>query len=181
MRTLVLSAIVAVTFLASCKGDKSTETEEVTVEEVATKPFTVTFNAVVDKDDTFQVFYNEDAGDNFAPEDAVTINIKGSEEPQDLVFVMPEDARPLALRFDIGANKELGKVPFNGFRIEYQGKTIEGTKADFFKYFYPNTQVEIDTINIAAKMKVLNEGELYDPILGSTPEFKKSLERLYLE
>jgi hypothetical protein len=175
MKAYILSGLLLSTLFVSCKEEKATATEEVVKE---SKTFTVTFNAVVEKDDTFQVFYNEDGGDNFAPEDAVTINIKGSAQAQDLVFELPKEAMPMSLRFDIGANKELKQVPFKSFKIEYLDKKIEGTTADFFKYFYPNTQVEIDTLNTAAKIKLL-EGEPYDPILGSTIDLKKQIETLY--
>ncbi|MBE9575755.1 hypothetical protein [Flavobacterium proteolyticum] len=176
MKAFILSGLLLSVLFTSCKDDKAVDTNETAKAE--SKTFTVTFNAVVEKDDTFQVFYNEDGGDNFAPEDAVTINIKGSTQPQDLVFELPKEAMPMSLRFDIGANKELKQVPFKSFKIEYLDKKIEGTTADFFKYFYPNTQVEIDTVNTTAKIKLL-EGEPYDPILGSTVDLKKQIETLY--
>lgn len=175
MRTFILSTLLLSVLLTSCNGNKTNETE--TKESEALKPFTVTFNAIVAKDDVFQIFYNEDGKDVFAPENAVTISVKGSEQPQDLVFEIPSDVSPMSLRFDIGANKLLKQVPFNSFKIEYKDKKIEGKKAEFFKYFYPNTQVEIDTLNVTAKMKDLGEG--YDPILGSTVELKKEIEKLY--
>lgn len=174
MKAFILSGLLFSVFFTSCKGDKTTET--VVLQE--SKTFTVTFNAIVEKDDTFQVFYNEDGGDAFSPEDAITINIYGSPQPQDIVFELPKEAMPMSLRFDIGANKELKQVPFNSFKIEYLDKKIEGSKVNFFKYFYPNTQVEIDTVNTTAKIKLL-EGEAYDPILGSTLDLKKQIEALY--
>ena len=174
MKAHILSGLLLGTLFVSCKNDKPAE--EIVKPE--SKTFTVTFNAVVEKDDTFQVFYNEDGGDVFAPEDAVTINITGKKDPQNIVFELPKEIMPMALRFDIGANKELKQVSFNSFKIEYLDKKIEASKGEFFKYFYPNTQVEIDSINAVAKMIDLKDGG-YDPILGSRVELKQQIEGLY--
>lgn len=174
MKKIFLSVILFSILFVSCKDDKETKTE---VKETL-KSFTVTVNAIVAKDDVFQIFYNEDGADNFAPEDAVTINVKANSKPQDLVFELPKDVMPMSLRFDIGANKELKQVSFNNFKIEYLDKKFEASKEEFFKYFYPNTQVEIDSLNAIAKMIDLKDGG-YDPILGSRVELKKQIETLY--
>ncbi|MDI1254739.1 MAG: hypothetical protein PSV16_01450 [Flavobacterium sp.] len=174
MKSYFLSGLLLSVLFLSCKDNKKTETENTE----ATKPFTVTVNAIVEKDDIFQIFYNEDGGDNFAPADAITINVKGNAQPQDLVFQLPEDASPMALRFDIGGNKDLKQVPFKGFKIEYLGKKIESNSAEFFKYFYGNAQVELDTVNTVAKIKAPVDGN-YDPILGSTVALKAAIEKLY--
>jgi len=175
MKAYFISCLVLVFLVTSCKNDKSVNE---TVAEEVDKPFTVTFNAIVEKDDVFQVFYSEDGSESFLPENAITINVTGSPQPQDLVFTMPEDASPMLIRFDIGANPELKQVAFKSFKIEYLNKKTEGSSNDFFKYFYPNTQVEIDSLNTIAKIKIL-EGEPYDPILGSTIELKNEILKLY--
>lgn len=177
MKSLILSLSAILILFTSCKDDKKIKVDE--VQAPTNIPFTVTVNAIVEKDDVFQIFYNEDGGDDFPGEQAVTISVKGSVEPQDLVFILPSDAAPMSLRFDIGANKDLKQVLFKGFRINYLGDSFSADGAQFSKYFYPNAQVEFDTTNNSiAKIKTI-EGQAYDPIIGATMELKAEIIKLY--
>jgi hypothetical protein len=175
MKKIFLSVLFSSLLLLSCKGDKDTE-KEVTEK---LKAFTITFDAIVEKDDVFQIFYNEDGTDNFPAENAVTINIVGNPNTQEIIFVLPDDVMPSALRFDIGANKELTQVTFKGFKIEYLQNVLKSDAKDFHKYFYPNTQVELDSVSAVAKIKMLEADQGYDPILGSTTELKAKIQSLY--
>lgn len=177
MKSLFMSSLALCLLLVSCKDEKKVEEANAPAVEV-TKSFKVTVNAIVEQNDIFQIFYNEDGSDAFTPEQSIAINIAGKPEAQDLVFELPEDAMPAALRFDIGANVDLKKVTFKSFKIQYLDKTINADVTTFFKYFYPNPQVEIDKATGVVTMKA-PEGETYDPILGSTPELKKELGSLY--
>lgn len=176
MRAIIFTSLALSLFFISCKDDKKANAE--TTDSAAEKPFTVTVNAVVAKDDIFQIFYNEDGAESFAPEQAVTIQVKGNNNPQDLVFTFPEEVMPASLRFDIGGNKDQKEVALKGFKIDYYSKSFSAKGVDFLKYFYGNTQVEFDTINVVAKIKLL-DGEPYDPILGSTPALKLEIAKLY--
>ncbi|MES2411909.1 MAG: hypothetical protein V4535_10750 [Bacteroidota bacterium] len=176
MKSLILSLSAALILFTSCKSDKKENTDE--VQPAANVPFTVTVNAIVEKDDVFQIFYNEDGAESFPADQAVTISIKGKPEPQDLVFILPSAAAPMSLRFDIGANKDLKQVVFKGLRINYLDQSFTADGAQFFKYFYPNAQVEFDTASSTAKIKVI-EGQPYDPIIGATMDLKAEIVKLY--
>jgi hypothetical protein len=174
MKALILSGILLSIFFTSCKDDKSEQTDVVKEE----APFTITVNAVVDKDSEFQIYYNEDGSENYPAEQYVNVAIKGSQEAQDLVFKLPNDVNPMNLRFDLGSTKELMEVKFNSVNIDFKGKKVSIPKESIFRNFYPNTQVVVDTLNATAKINV-KEGELYDPIVGATPELKRQIETLY--
>lgn len=176
MRAIILTTFALSLFFVSCKDEK--KAAAVDSQTVTEKPFTVTVNAVVTKDDIFQIFYNEDGAESFAPDQAITIQVKGNGNPQDLVFTFPEEVMPASLRFDIGGNKEQKEVALKGVKIDYYSKSFSANGADFMKYFYGNTQVEFDTLKVVAKIKLL-DGEPYDPILGSTPALKLELAKLY--
>lgn len=177
MKSIFLSSLALCLVLISCKDEKKTEEVAVPTVEVV-KSFKVTVNAVVEQNDIFQIFYNEDGSEAFTAEQSVAINIAGKPEPQDLIFELPEDAMPASLRFDIGANVDLKKVSFKSLKIQYLDKTISADATTFFKYFYPNPQVEVDMATGVATMKA-PAGETYDPILGTTPELKAALGSLY--
>jgi len=74
MKALILSGLLLSVFFTSCKDDKSEQTDAV-IEEA---PFTITVNAVVDKDSEFQIYYNEDGSENYPAEQYVNVVIKGS-------------------------------------------------------------------------------------------------------
>ena len=179
MKTRIISALVLMSILMiGCKDEKSVDNLQVVDKEVETKGFKVTFNAIVDQDDIFQIFYNEDGTEAFDGKQMITINVKGKPEAQDLVFIAPEGDKPVTLRFDIGANKALTKVPFTSFKLEYQGKTFEAKGAEIFKYFYPNASVKCDTLSATAITKIAEDGS-YDPIIGATPALKLEIAKLY--
>lgn len=156
--------------------ESETQSEEIVQKDV---PFTVTVNVVANKDDVFQVYYNEDGTDIFVAEQAITLEFKGSDKPQDLVFSFDSVLKPLALRFDIGANKEMNNVKINNFKIEYKDKVVNISGLDFNKYFVPNDQVTYDsalnTANITAS------AEYYDPIFVPNQAQKDLLAKLYTE
>lgn len=162
---IVLIALFASVFVG-CKDEKSGAT--VTEEKPKTENgFNITFNAIVEKDDEFKLFYNEDSSENYDGDQMVTLKITGKPEAQDLSFSLPENIQPMNLRFDIGGNKELKKVEFNSFKIKHNEKTFSAEKANFFKYFYPNAQVEVDSITAVAKI-IAKPSDVYNPIIGGT-------------
>lgn len=175
MRAFILSGLLLSVLLTSCKGDKANE--EAPVKEEA-KPFTVTVNAVVKKDDIFQFFYNEDGSDTFPAENVVTLNVKGNENPQDLVFSFPKDALPYALRFDLGGNEKQEEVKINKFEVDYLKKSIVVKDTIFRYYFYPNEHIKYDVKTAIAKPNPTGETP-YDPIFMPTNDFKKELGTIY--
>ena len=177
MKSIVLTLCTVGLLLVSCKDDK--KVEDTVAEQKKDSSFTVKVKAIVKKDDVFQIFYNEDGTEAFDPNHVITVGVKGSDAEQDIVFTMPEEAVPSGLRFDIGANKELKEVPVKGFEITYFDKSIKGTGKDFMKYFYPNPQVEFDTINNIAKIKPVPADAAYDPIVGSTSALNTELKKFY--
>jgi len=182
MKTKYFSLVFLIFVMASCKVDKENGSTDSTVKmedsQTTGKGFKVIFNAVVSVDDSFMLFYNEDGTENFTGDQMVEFKIVGSKEPQNIEFVLPDNAMPLNFRFDIGSNKELKEVKFNKFKIEYNGKMFESGAPTFFKYFYPNDQVICDTLNSTAKINN-KEGQPFDPIIGGTLYLQNELEKFY--
>ena len=175
---ILITLLSIILFSCSNKQDNGNTSDQNETAVIVDKPFTVTVNVVAAKDDTFQVYFNEDGLDKYEALDAVTLSFTGSQNAQDLVFNFPEDVSPMALRFDIGANKELKEIVINSFKIEYKQKVIEIKGVDFSKYFSPNPQVKFDSANSKANIEI-DETVLYDPIFLPTPELKKQIETLY--
>ncbi len=184
MKTKYISLALLFFVLIGCKVDKensnsdANSTEKTESSKATGAGFKVSFNALVDKDDAFQLFYNEDGTESFTGEQMVEFKLKGSNEPQNIEFLLPDDAMPLNFRFDIGSNKDLKEVKFNKFKMEYNGKVFECDAATFFKYFYPNDQVVLDTVNTVAKT-VGKKDAPFDPIIGGTLHLRNELEKFY--
>lgn len=184
MKTKYISLALLIFVLVGCKVDKensnpeSNSTEKAVASKATGKGFKVSFNAIVAADDSFMLFYNEDGTENFTGDQMVEFKLKGSNEPQNIEFLLPDDAMPLNFRFDIGSNKELKEVKFNKFKMEYKGKMFESGATTFFKYFYPNDQVICDTLNSIAKINN-KEGQPFDPIIGGTLYLQNELEKFY--
>jgi hypothetical protein len=109
LRTIILGIFFTVA-LASCKKDeKAAEGNAPSTEAVVNDNVTTfTLNAVVKKDDSFQIYYKQD-NDVQAPFDeksSMYVEIKGSETAQDIVFRLPKDVMPTMLRFDFGVTKD---------------------------------------------------------------------------
>ena len=179
LKNVLFSLLVTVT-LFSCKNDEKKEIDQVAIEKPVLDKniFTVTLTAVVKKDDSFQLFFkNEDAAP-FEDKKSLFIEFKGSDQPQDIVFRLPQDEVPNYLRLDFGVNKEQSDIFINKFRIDYLGKNVEIKGNEFFSYFYGNELNEkIDAKAGKITPFITKEGN-YDPMCASAEGLKKQIDVL---
>jgi hypothetical protein len=162
MKTRIITLMLFSLALISCKGDKQDEKKE-TVDTVVNKGndfFTITLDLIAQNDDSFHVFYSEDKTENFTEQNSVWVEFKGSPNSQKLVFNLPKDRIPTNLRIDFGVNKDQKEVKINNFEIVYQGKKVDMTGLDFFKFFRINEAITV--INIPTQtIKAKKEGKDY--------------------
>jgi len=155
--------------LTSCKDEKKsdeTSTPE-KKEEVKSNFFTVTLNATVKKDDSFQLYYKDKYEAPYEEQNSMFIEFKGSESPQDIVFKLPEEALPNYIRLDFGTNKNQEPVTVNSVKINYLGKNFDIKGSDFFKYFVVNElTMKADKEKSIVTPITTKEGT-YDPITYS--------------
>jgi hypothetical protein len=163
---ILLGLLVTLTLL-SCKNESQKTTEESSTEKTAVNEnaFVITFNAIVKKDDSFQVYFKAVDDDKvpFEEKNSMYVDVKGSDQPQDIVFSLPEDALPNQIRLDYGINKEQSEIKVNGLSVKYLGKTIDLKGAEFFKHFIFNqSSVKIDTVK-STITPIMDNGN-YDPM-----------------
>lgn len=128
MTNRILISLLLILTLSSCKNESKNENDSPVKEKEAENKnsFTITINAIVKKDDSFQVFFKEqDDQKPFDEKNSVYAVFKGSDSPQDIVFNLPEDVVPNYVRFDYGINKKQSEIILNSFKISYFGKTFE--------------------------------------------------------
>ncbi|MFD2908596.1 hypothetical protein ACFSX9_07585 [Flavobacterium ardleyense] len=174
-------ALVMLLVLVSCKKEDSAEKENQT--DVKTNnTFIITLNAIVKKDDSFQVYYKDVVDEQvaFDESNSIYVDVKGSDSAQDIVFVLPEDAYPAQIRLDYGINKDQSEIKINSFKVNYLNNVVDLNANEFFKHFIFNESTLVkDTINNTIKPLVFNK-EGYDPMSYSekllNDKFQKLLE-----
>ena len=86
MKTKFITILLLVTTLFSCKNESNNEKTNSSVQPELTKNFKVSLNVLVKQDDNFQIYYTEKTSSDFNEEESVWVEVKGSENPQDVVF-----------------------------------------------------------------------------------------------
>jgi hypothetical protein len=139
MKKIIL--VLSLTFfgvLISCKNDESKANQdkitETTTEVKKDTLFTITLNATVLKDDSFQVYYKSQGEERYIEEKSQFTEFKGSDKPQNIVFRLPDGVIPDNIRLDFGTNKDQEPIKINNFKVSYFGKDFSVNGTDFFKY-----------------------------------------------
>lgn len=177
MKTHKIKLVTFIIFIISFISCKNTEKVEESVQ-IVDSNLHVLIDVIVPKDDSFQIYFNEDGSDNFKGDNYVNIDIKGSPNSQKLDFKISDDFMPKQLRFDIGSNKEHGVIKINSFKLKYYKKVFFCNGPDFWKYFGNNTSIEYNKEQATAKL-ITNLPEGFDPIFGGTSNIPIELEKLY--
>jgi hypothetical protein len=165
MKTKNLLLVFLLAFsIFSCKNNKTENAPTEPVKE--DKNFKVTIELIAKKEDNMHLYFTEDKSINFTEEKSVWVPIKGSEQAQQVVFNLPEDAIPTDLRIDFGGgvNKEQKELVLKNFKMEYFDKTFEVKNAVIFNYFYPNKDNTILDIENATLRRV-KEDQIMAPSL----------------
>ena len=161
---LILSIVV----LGSCKKEENKIVVSPAEVEAIKNSFKVTLTATVTVDDNFQMYFSQD--DYEAPyqeENSVWVPIKGSEKPQDIVFVLPEDVLPDYIRIDFGINVKQKVISIQNFKMNYFSKSFEAKDSLFFNYFIPNDCVTIVDKNKSVIQNIKSKDGRYDPLFYS--------------
>jgi hypothetical protein len=177
MRKVATLLILFSLVLTGCKKEKSVDDLPVVKPEVEESKVQVVLDAVVKKDDSFQVFYTQDGTLNFDEKYAVRVNIKGSEVSQKIVFDLPDDIAFTYLRIDTGENDKQEVIKVNNLLIKYYDKKLEAKGNGIFQYFTPNDQMVLDNANATLTPKQV-AGKKYDAILYPLETLGPALQKL---
>lgn len=175
-RKLILSLLILISFVSCKEGEQKTE-EKVAEESKIDNLFTITLNATVLKDDSFQLFYREASSLEFSQEKSLFVEFKGSEMPQDIVFKLPEDVIPEFIRLDFGVNKEQSPIKINSFKLNYLDKSFETKGAEFFNYMIvEELTMKVDREN--STVTPFESNGSYDPLCSSEIGLKNEIQKL---
>ena len=182
MKKIVLLSLIFVTSFISCKNNEASESDAVLAndtEEIKQDTlFTITLNATVLKDDSFQVYYKNDEMSNYEEVNSLFTEFKGSDKPQDIVFRLPDGVIPDYIRMDFGVNKDQTEVKINSFKMSYYGKEFKtNDPSEFFKLIL----VEPKTASVDVEngiIKPLNIGEVHDPLGTSEKRLYDEIQKI---
>lgn len=182
MKKLVLLSVVIVTFFVSCKNNDASEKENLSANDATEVKqdtvFTITLNATVLKDDSFQVYYKNEETGKYEEANSLFTEFKGSDKPQDIVFRLPDGVIPNYIRTDFGVNKEQTEVKINSFKMSYFGKEFKTNNAsEFFKLILiePKTAT-VDVEN--GIIKPITTIEVHDPLGTSEKRLYDEIQKI---
>lgn len=161
---LVLFVLVFFTFI-SCKNENAkTATKENQAEKSIDDIFKVSVNALVKKNDNFQLYYIEKSDEMFSEEKSIWIEVKGMDVPQNLIFNLPKDIVPSLIRLDFGVSDNQEDITISGFEMSYFGKKFSATGSVMENYLRPldGTNIDFKTGIIKANLK---NGKRVEPVL----------------
>ncbi len=180
-RNFVVSLLM-ILVLVSCKDEKDSKTPVEDKNEIK-ETFDVSFNLIIPKDDTFQLYYTEDGSLNFGDERSVKSVVKGSGQAQDLLFKLPADVLPTYIRLDFGQNPEQENILINSMTFKYHDKTYNvgygnGQETLNHFFYYKDGHVKYDEAThtiILLKPK----DQPFDPYMWSNQLVLEQMEKLY--
>ena len=134
------------------------------VEKSTEQLFVVTLNATVKKDDSFQLYYFDQSKTNFEEVNSVWVNVKGSESPQQIKFILPKDYFPSLVRIDLGVADNQEDIILSSIEMDYFGKKFSTSGLNMANYFRPLESTEVDFETGIVK-SIIKDGKRIEPVL----------------
>jgi hypothetical protein len=178
MKRKPIFTFLIILLIVSCK-DLEQKTNDKIINENTQNFLSITLNAKVLKDDSFQVFYKYENEAPFLEENSKWVEFEGSVEPQQIVFNLPENEIPNFIRVDLGVNKNQSPIVFNSLKLNYQGKEQFITGNELSNFMIPNPCLEVSSNNLEVILITKEFGGSYDPFMYSELTLQKLLESIY--
>jgi hypothetical protein len=169
MRTkLIFASLILLLAFTSCKKeDNKNEVKPIEVE-TNKNNFQVTLTATVKADDNFQLYYSQDEyAVPYKEENSVWVAVKEQDNPQDIVFNLPEDVIPSYIRIDFGTNEQQKEIIVKNFKMKYYSKSFEAKDSLFFNYFIPNDCIKLVDKKNSTIQNIKSQEGTYDPLFYS--------------
>lgn len=134
MRNRILVALVLMTTLIiGCKNEKSADQPQAATSEVIDTNFKITVESIIKKDDDYSLYYTDGSGPDF--KEPLWSSVKGSEAPQKITFIIPNENFPSEFRLDFGLKKNQEDIVLKSVQLDYNGKSRNITGPELGIYF----------------------------------------------
>lgn len=182
MKLKLAILFTTILFISSCKDNNSNNNSN-TNEKVDKENniFKISFDLIVKKNDNMHLYYTQDGTIDFDEKNSVWMPVNGSEKTQTILFKLPEDVLPTAIRVDFGygKNPEQSDVELKTFKMSYFGKTVEANGVSILDYFYPNKE-NTEVIPGTSTLKRIKKDQESGPILYPQIPLSEKIKELTL-
>lgn len=173
--------ILSFTFLIfSCGSKSDNQNEENIVEEVKINPntFKIEVEGIWKEDDELIVFWKDASISYFDDDHTIYQGVKGSNDPQKVIFELEEGFVPNDFRFDVSSKKEQSEIVLNYIKLEQQDRVFIITKEKLGEFFRGNEFLDFEPKSGTILTKTINDA--YDPILFTNPKIYVELEKVLM-
>lgn len=125
----------------------------------------VTMKVLIEKDDKFQLFYNDSYSGTYIEQESQTILIKGKNSIQDVNFLIPQALQTIRIRIDLGEDTLQTRMYLKEISFTKNDKVKYYRSEAISKMFKFNENVEFDPKSGAIEFS--NSKKAYDPYLIS--------------
>ncbi|NJM80132.1 MAG: hypothetical protein HC854_11905 [Flavobacterium sp.] len=105
--------------------------------------------------------------------------VKASDKPQVIEFLLPENVLPNYLRLDLGTNPANESITLSDMKIEYLDKKIDINSTSFFETYFINNPCIIIEDKATGLIKTKKENDFYDPFFNSGENLKYELQKIF--
>ena len=133
----------------------------------------IVLNAVVVKDDQWQLMYQTDKIQDWTSTAELKKDVSGYSRAQKIVFKIPQGTKITKIRIDLGDNEDQDFLDIYKITFFKNGKKLEIKRELISKYFVFNKYVVPSDESV--KMHLIKINDKYDPIMVSTRYFIKLL------
>ena len=170
-KIIVLFSLSLLLF-TSCKKENSIDDLKVVETKKAdSNSFKVTLDFVAQKDDDFALYYSVDGTINFIGTSPVWQGFKGSNNQQQLTFIVPDEIIPTQIRLDFGMKQDQQDIVLKSLKLEYNGKVFLVEGSNIFKYLMADPNQCTADINTATIKALVKDGKRLTPSLYPAGDF----------
>lgn len=176
MTIKMLKLLFFMLIIFSCKEGKEEVKEQRIPSKIVKKKreCKVVVKGIFPENDSFELFYEENAISNFSQENTLKKGFIGSSEPQELFFDL-EGIYPEKIRLDLGSNKNQNFIRIDNIFIIYDEEVLEINESNLFNFLTPNDYIKYQDGQFNLIPKEIEGLKSYDPYLYPTPELVKAL------
>lgn len=189
MKKIVVFILVIFT-LASCKNDKKVDNSNKGNEQIIdldqdnnsetekvddSERFIITIDAIVTKDDKFNLMYLTEEITSWSPQGLLKREVYASDVAQKIKFKFPPGVFPTKFRVDLGTNKNQGLIDFYKITFEYEGQELVVEEKMINKYFIPNKYASFSKDD-KADLNLFEVDGKYNPLIIATDYFMDRLD-----
>lgn len=185
--SLIILLITLISF--SCKRDKkitNTQEESEFVDldnekqiefetENTDESFKIILEAIVTKDDKFNLMYLTDKITSWSPKGLIKKNILGQDDAQKIEFIFPKGVFPTKFRIDTGTNKNQTMIDFYKITFRFKENELVIKENMIDKYLIPNKYASFAK-DASADLSLFEVDNKYNPLIIATDYFMGRLD-----